>query len=133
MSLTKDDLQAIGELLKPINQHLDKLEQGQVKLEQGQVKLEQGQTRLKKELDAVKKDIKAIKKDVSQLKTEVKYAFIDIGASDVRTEKRVQKRCPCSPARSSLVHLYRVPRETPQSAAAVSPLISFLRQRHQML
>ena len=80
MALTKEDLQAIGELmddkleksLKPINTRLDKLEQGQKALEQGQKHLEESVENVKESLQVVRKSQMTVE---LELTPKIKAAF----------------------------------------------------------
>ncbi len=96
--LTKDDLQAIGEIIdqriKPLHQGQARLEQGQAqtnerlsKLEDGQVRLEDGQTHLKTAVEA----LKAGQDDIRD-KMATEAVVMDLGAKVDRITRNHERR-----------------------------------------
>ena len=98
MALTKEDLQAIGELmdnkLEPINTRLDKIEDGQVRLEARQAKLEDGQVKL--EARQARLEARQVKLEDGQVRLEVRQARLEgsqarLEDGQVRLEARQAK------------------------------------------
>lgn len=89
--LTKNDIEQIANLLKPIEQRIIHLELGQSEIRQEQIAIRKDQISMRSEQSEIRKEIKLINRKLTRIQKDVSYITRTFDQSIVDLQRRVTK------------------------------------------